>query len=237
MKHMSRVAIITARGGSKRIPRKNIRDFCGKPIISYSISAAIETGIFDRVMVSTDDKEIADIAIRYGASVPFYRSEANSNDYADTTDVIMEVLRELEMIGEAYEEFCCIYPTAPFVTSDKLIKSHELLGAEDTYNVVPMVAFSFPPQRGMVVRDNQYVFPVDAISINMRSQDLPDILHDVGQFYWCKTDEFRKNQDILCNHTRPFIVSEIEAQDIDNEDDWKIAEIKYKYVKNNKHSE
>ena len=225
-----RVAIITARGGSKRIPRKNIREFCGKPIIAYSIEAAIESRLFDRVMVSTDDNEIAEISKCYGATVPFYRSEATSNDFADTTDVLNEVLDRLREDNEIYDEMCCIYPTAPFITKEKLIDSHKLLTDEKVCNVVPMVPFSFPPQRGMVLDDRGCLKPQDPASINMRSQDLQQILHDVGQFYWFKVEEFLKNPEFLCNNTKPYIVSELEMQDIDNDSDWALAEIKYRFL-------
>lgn len=229
---MKPIAIITARGGSKRIPSKNIKDFCGKPIISYSIEAAINSGIFDEVMVSTDSDEIAKIALEYGATVPFMRSKENSNDYSDTTDVLNEVLDCYSELGKHYEEFCCIYPTAPFITAKKIIDSYKLLKNDEVYNVVPMVAFSFPPQRGMIV-ENGLTVPADPAHINMRSQDLEEIIHDSGQFYWCKTKEFKKNGNILFNHTKPFIVSELEVQDIDNYSDWLLAEIKYKNMLNN----
>ena len=224
---MKPIAIITARGGSKRIPKKNIKAFLGKPIIAYSIESALNSGVFDEVMVSTDSEEIAEIAKKYGASVPFMRSEATSNDYADTSDVLLEVINKYRESGKDYKEFCCIYPTAPFITAKKLIESYALLQDENVYNVVPMVTFSFPPQRGLVVR-NGLTEPVDSVGIEQRSQDLEEVLHDSGQFYWCKTEEFYKNGNILYNHTKPYIVPELEVQDIDNQSDWDLAEIKYK---------
>lgn len=227
---MSVVAIITARGGSKRIPKKNIKNFCGKPIIAYSIEAALNSNIFDEVIVSTDSEEIADIAKQYGAKIPFMRSNATSNDYADTSDVLLEVLNEYKKRDISFEEFCCIYPTAPFITAEKLRTSYQMLLKENTYNVVPMVVFSFPPQRGMA-RDGAYVKPAYPEFIDARSQDLEEILHDCGQFYWCKTAAFYDNQNILFNHTVPFLVPEMEVQDIDNESDWELAEIKYQYLK------
>ena len=227
---MSAIAIITARGGSKRIPKKNIKKFCGKPIIAYSIEAAIESKIFDFVMVSTDSEEIADIARKFGAEVPFMRSDTTSNDYADTSDVLMEVLDEYRKRGLEFEEFCCIYPTAPFITAEKLNKSYKLLKNQNVYNVVPMTTFSFPPQRGMI-KKGEYISPAYPKYIDYRSQDLEEIYHECGQFYWCKTKEFRKNQNILFNKTVPYIVSEMEVQDIDNETDWKLAEVKYLYMR------
>jgi pseudaminic acid cytidylyltransferase len=227
---MKPYAIITARGGSKRVPKKNIRDFCGKPIIAYSIEAAIESDLFDEVMVSTDSDEIVKIAEKYGAVVPFMRSEKTSNDYADTTDVLHEVIEKYRERGVIFEEFCCIYPTAPFVTSEKLRESYKLLQEKDVYNVIPMVPFSYPPQKGMIA-DGIFVKAAYPDLILIRSQDLPPIYHDCGQFYWIKTKEYEENDDLLSNHTKPFFVSELEVQDIDNESDWKLAEIKYQYMK------
>lgn len=228
---MKPYAIITARGGSKRVPGKNIRDFCGKPIIAYSIEAALKSGLFEEVMVSTDSEEIAAIGRNSGASVPFMRSEKTSNDYADTTDVLNEVIEMYGKRGITFEEFCCIYPTAPFITPDKLRESYQLLQDEDVYNVIPMTGFSFPPQRGMRLKDNGFIEPVDPVGINARSQDLPVIYHDCGQFYWMKTEKYLENDNILDNHTKPYFVRESEVQDIDNESDWKMAEIKYRYMK------
>ena len=220
---MGSIAIITARGGSKRIPRKNIKEFCGKPIIAYSIEAAIKSQMFETVMVSTDSEEIADIAKIYGADVPFMRSEETSNDYADTTDVLNEVITEYRIRGQEFDSFCCIYPTAPFVTAEKLRESFKLLQDPYIYNVIPMAPFSFPPQRGMI-KEGKYIKPAYPEHINKRSQDLDEILHDCGQFYWCKTKEFMDNPDFLANHTVP----ETEVQDIDNISDWELAEMKYK---------
>ena len=230
MKSKKPYAIITARGGSKRIPKKNIREFCGKPIIAYSIEAAIESTLFDEVMVSTDSEEIGNVAKKYGATVPFIRSEETSNDYADTTDVLHEVIKKYKEQGIFFDEFCCIYPTAPFITSEKLRESYQLLQDEDVYNVIPMVSFSYTPQKGMICV-GKYIQAAYPDLMVMRSQDLPVIYHDCGQFYWIKTAEYEKNDDLLSNHTRPFWVSELEVQDIDNESDWKLAEIKYKYMK------
>lgn len=226
---MRAVAIITARGGSKRIPKKNIKEFFGKPIIAYSIEAALKSEMFDKVMVSTDSQEIAEISTKYGAEIPFMRSEKTSNDFAGTSDVILEVLEEYEKRGQFFDAFCCIYPTAPFVTADKLRESYELLQADDVANVVPMVAYSFPPQRGLK-REGKYTAPVDNELIEYRSQDLEEVLHDTGQFYWSKISEFRKNQNLLYNRTVPYVVPETEVQDIDNESDWTIAELKYKLM-------
>ncbi len=223
---MKKVAIITARGGSKRIPRKNIRLFLGKPIMAYSIEAALSSGIFDEVMVSTEDEEIAELARKYGAKVPFYRSEKTSGDFAGTNDVLLEVLEEYEKRGEHFDFGCCIYPTAPFVTADKLREAAKRLLEGDADTLIPVVEFSYPPKRAMVIRDGLLQFG-DVKYIDSRSQDLEKEYHDVGQFYYFKTEAFRKNGKLMLGKILPYVVSEMEVQDIDNESDWRIAEIKY----------
>ena len=220
------LAMITARGGSKRIPRKNIKEFCGKPILAYSIEAARSSGAFDEVMVSTDDPEIAGIAVKYGASVPFFRSEATANDYASTDDVIMEVLKTYEERGEHFDNFCCIYPTAPFVTGERLKQAMDLLADSDS--VMPVVPFSYPPQRGLLISEEGFLkrqFPEYALA---RSQDLQKIYHDCGQFYACRTDVFYKAATTDVKGQVPLVLTEMEVQDIDTLEDWEIAEIKYR---------
>ncbi|MDE7224485.1 MAG: pseudaminic acid cytidylyltransferase [Acetatifactor sp.] len=227
---MRKIAIITARGGSKRIPRKNIREFCGKPILAYSIEAAIESELFDTVMVSTDDEEIAGIAGEYGAEVPFYRSENTASDYATTNDVLLEVLEEYEKRGEHYDMGCCIYPTAPFVTAAKLRDAMAQLEAGDADTLIPVVAFSYPPQRAMIVKEGRLVFEYPEY-LDSRSQDLEPHYHDVGQFYLFRTEAFRQNRKLMLGNILPYVVSELEVQDIDNQTDWEIAEIKYRFMK------
>lgn len=224
------VAIITARGGSKRIPHKNIRDFCGKPIMAYSIEAALKSGIFDEVMVSTDDDEIAKIALEYGARVPFKRSAKASDDFATTADVLIEVLERYEKMGTMYKYGCCIYPTAPFVTADKLIYAKQLLMRKGVATVLPIVAYSFPPQRAIIL-ENGYAIMQEPENLNKRSQDLKKIYHDCGQFYFFSVKSFRQDGKLMGDKVWPIIVEECEMQDIDNEDDWKIAEIKYRMFK------
>lgn len=223
---MSSIAIITARGGSKRIPRKNIKEFCGKPILAYSIEAARESRLFDRVMVSTDDAEIAQTAKIYGAEVPFCRSESTSGDFATTNDVLLEVLAEYEKRGERFELACCIYPTAPFVTAGKLRAAAEKLLESDADTLIPVVPFSYPPQRAMIVREGRLVFEYPQY-LDSRSQDLEPHYHDAGQFYIFRTKAFLRNRRLMVGNILPFVVSEMEVQDIDNESDWEIAEIKY----------
>lgn len=225
------IAIITARGGSKRIPRKNIRDFCGRPIIEYSIEAAIASDVFQEVMVSTDDGEIAEIARKCGAAVPFMRSRDTADDYATTVDVLMEVLREYQRKGRGFERACCIYPTAPFITPEKLRKAMALLEEERTEAVVPVTAFSFPPMRGMYIRDGRlrYHHPEYAA---MRSQDIETMYHDCGQFYCFKPDILLQKRTIITEHTKALVIPEQEVQDIDTLEDWAIAEMKYRLLVN-----
>lgn len=227
---MNQLAVITARGGSKRIPRKNIKDFCGKPIMAYSIEAALESGAFDTVMVSTDDSEIAEIAEKYGATVPFFRSEKTSNDFAVTSQVLAEVLEEYESRGQRFDRVCCIYPTAPFITAERLRTAMELLEEKQADSVLPVVRFSFPPQRGVVLEDGflKFMWPEHR---NTRSQDLEPFYHDVGQFYCVNVESFREQQVLVMEKTVPLILSELEIQDIDTEEDWKLAELKYQMLK------
>lgn len=228
---MPSVAIITARGGSKRIPKKNIKEFCGKPIIAYSIDAALKSGVFDEVMVSTDSEEIADTAIKYGASVPFFRSEATSNDFAVTADVIAEVLTEYKNRGKVFDSFACIYPTAPFVTGERLAEAYGLLNDADA--VVSVVKYSFPPQRAFVIKDGalKYQYPQYE---KARSQDLEPIYHDCGQFYFCKSEPFMAARSLILANTKGYILLEEEVQDIDTMSDWEIAEEKFKALNNRK---
>ncbi|MBQ2802385.1 MAG: pseudaminic acid cytidylyltransferase [Lachnospiraceae bacterium] len=226
---MKRIAIITARGGSKRIPRKNIKEFCGKPILAYSIEAALQSELFDTVMVSTDDEEIAALAREYGAQVPFYRSAETANDFATTNDVLCEVLTEYEKRGQHFDVGCCIYPTAPFVTAAKIRKAMEMLLESDADTIIPVVAFSYPPQRAMIVKEERLVFEYPQY-MDSRSQDLEPHYHDVGQFYVFRTKAYARNKKLMLGNILPYVVSELEVQDIDNETDWKIAEIKYKVM-------
>lgn len=226
---MSTIAIITARGGSKRIPNKNKRDFLGKPILTYSIEAALASGLFAEVMVSTDDEEIAQIARDAGANVPFMRSSAAADDFATTDDVLMEVLTEYEKEGRKFDYMACIYPTAPFVTAEKLQEAFRILVQEEASGVMPVVPFSFPPQRGMAVRDGRldYCYPENAMK---RSQDLETIYHDCGQFYFYHVEKYMACRGDLPDGYVPVVVPETEVQDIDNLTDWKLAEMKYKMM-------
>lgn len=226
---MSAIAIITARGGSKRIPKKNIKDFCGKPIIAYSIEAALQSGIFDEVMVSTDSEEIAEIARQYGANVPFMRSEKTSGDYATTADVLMEVITEYKNRGMEFEYMACLYPTAPFITAEKLRNGMKKLIEENGIMAMPVVPFSYPPQRSYVIEENRLNMKWIE-NATKRSQDLEIFYHDCGQFYLLEMQSYWKYEGQIYSNITPIIVDEMEVQDIDNETDWKIAEIKYRYM-------
>ncbi|MCL2151844.1 MAG: pseudaminic acid cytidylyltransferase [Oscillospiraceae bacterium] len=221
------LAIIPARGGSKRIPKKNIKSFSGMPIIAYSIQAAINCKIFDKVMVSTDSEEIARIAMDYGATVPFMRSKNTSDDFATTTDVLIEVLEAYADIENTFDYLCCIYPTAPFVTSDILFTAYKLLLEERADALIPVVPFSYPPMRGLIIENSRLKMKWPE-NINARSQDLDSMYHDSGQFYFVRVEAFLKEKKLFCNNTVPMLLSELEVQDIDNETDWKLAELKYK---------
>lgn len=222
---MGSIAIITARGGSKRIPRKNVKLFCGKPIITYSIEAALQSGLFEEVMVSTEDEEIARIAGEEGAQVPFMRSSESAGDYASTDDVLLEVLAAYKERGREFDSFCCLYPTAPFVTAEKLRTAMGLLDKADS--VMPVVPFSFPPQRCMVLNGEGELRMKWPEHAKTRSQDLEPYYHDCGQFYCCRTAPFLECKTTDLPHMVPMIMSELEVQDIDNPDDWEIAELKY----------
>lgn len=224
------VAIITARGGSKRIPRKNIKNFLGFPIIKYSIEAAIKSKCFDEVMVSTDDREIAEVSEKFGAKIPFLRSQATSNDYATTADVIEEVILEYKKTGRNFEYCCCIYPTAPFISTEKLKEGFGILKIKKADSVLPVARFSYPIQRALKIENNRLLmfWPED---LNTRSQDLMPAYHDAGQFYWLNVKNFLKQKKILTENTFSLEIPESEVHDIDCNEDWKIAEMKYSLLK------
>lgn len=227
---MKKLAVITARGGSKRIPRKNIKDFCGRPILAYSIEAALKSGVFDTVMVSTDDKEIARVAEECGAEVPFFRSGETSGDFATTAQVLLEVLEEYGKRGQYFDLFCCIYPTAPFLTAERLREAMELLESSGADCVHPVVRFGFPPQRCLVMEDGYLKFKWPEYR-NTRSQDLEPFYHDVGQFYCLNRASFARQKTTVMEKTIPVVLSELEIQDIDTEEDWRVAEAKYRLLR------
>jgi len=228
-----RLAIIPARGGSKRIPRKNVKEFCGKPILAYSVEAALEAGIFDEVMVSTDDEEIARLAEQFGARVPFMRSEKTAGDFATTADVISEVLYNYSRQGREFDTFCCIYPTAPLLTADRLRTAVQLLEESAMDGVVSVVKYGFPVQRSFVMEEGQLKVKWPEY-ILARSQDLEPFYHDAGQLYCLRSSSFARQGKMFMDRTIPLILSEMEVQDIDTEEDWKIAELKYEMLRRRK---
>jgi N-acylneuraminate cytidylyltransferase len=226
---MGNICIIPARGGSKRIPRKNIKEFLGKPIIAYSIQAALESELFEEVMVSTDDPEIAEIAKEFGAKVPFLRSKQNSDDFATTFDVIEEVLTAYQSNGTEFENLCCLYSCAPFVNKEMLSSGKKLL-VENKFDIVfPILAFSFPIQRALI-KSKGKISLIHEEHLTTRSQDLEEHFHDAGQFYWCNTKALLSSKKLLTSNTGGVVISELEAQDIDTETDWKLAELKYQLL-------
>lgn len=228
---MKVLAIITARGGSKRIPRKNIKDFLGKPIIAYSIEAALGSAIFSDVMVSTDDDEIASIAKEYGAQIPFMRSADNANDMAMTAPVVLEVLDSYKKIGKTFDYVCCIYPTAPFINSTKLQDAFTKLKECSADSVIPVVRFGFPIQRALMINVDKLEM-IEPENLNVRSQDLRASYHDSGQFYFLKVSSFLEHRQLFMPNTAALEIPESEVQDIDTEEDWKVAELKYRILNN-----
>ena len=233
---MSNICIIPARGGSKRIPRKNVKLFCGKPIIAYSIEAALKSNLFDEVMVSTDDEEIVAVAQEYGAKVPFMRSAKNADDFTGTGDVVFEVLTKYSEIDREFTTICCIYATAPFVNEKRLIEGFNLLTKREFDAVFPIAKYSSPIWRSYFMNVNESVkmnFPEHETK---RSQDLTDAFYDAGQFYWFKTAAFQllENKNSFGINKGAIILDDMEVQDIDNKEDWEIAEMKFEYIKNQK---
>ena len=229
---MKKLAIIPARGGSKRIPKKNIKYFLGKPIIAYSIESAIDSHLFDEVIVSTDDKDIAEIAIRYGAKVPFFRSLKNSDDHATTIDVIEEVLNKYKYLSKFFDYTCCIYPCAPFISVKNLQKSFLKLQLNDYDCVFPIVRFSYPIQRAVKINQSDSIVMFQPEYMQTRSQDLEASFHDAGQFYFMNTARIIRSRNLWTDNTGYIELSDMESQDIDTIADWKLAEIKYKLMNN-----
>lgn len=225
---MKNIAIIPARGGSKRIPRKNVKPFLGKPVIAYSVQSALGSGLFDEVMVSTDDPEIAAIAEQYGATVPFMRSAENADDHATLADVLLEVVRKYEERNVETENICCILPTAPLI-DEREIRQAFLQFIEGGYDsVCPVVAFSYPILRSLDI-DGEGLLKMNRPEyLSVRSQDLRPAYHDTGTFYWVKKEALIKEGKLLAGRCSAFIMSELQVQDIDTETDWALAELKYK---------
>lgn len=231
-KNFKSIAIIPARGGSKRIPRKNIRPFCGYPIIKYSIDAVYQAGCFDEIIVSTEDEEIATVAKKYGGKVPFLRSKKCASDIATLEDVTLEVLKKYEKKGKTFDYICCVLSTAPFVTSDRIKEGFLLLKNSGADSVFPVVRYGYPIQRALKINNNGTMDLVWPENEDKRSQELMPTFHDAGQFYWAKRKPFLAQHRFFSDNAVPLEISSFEVQDIDNEDDWRAAEIKFKILKN-----
>lgn len=226
---MKNLALIPARGGSKRIPRKNMRHFHGKPIIAYSILYAIQSGLFDEVMVSTDDNEIAKIAESYGAKVPFLRSASNSDDHATTEDVIDEVIESYKGLGIYFDNLCCVYATAPLILPGDLKRGLDRLVSGDFNSVFPVAAFSYPVWRGFELGYDSKTKLIWPEYQKSRSQDLKQVYHDAGQWYWVSLK--KKSNQIFTNNSASIVLAQNQVQDIDTDEDWKMAELKYDFLR------
>lgn len=225
-----KIAIIPARGGSKRIPRKNIKEFCGKPMIAYSIEAALESGLFERVIVSTDDVEIASVAIEYGAEAPFVRPENLSNDHCGTVPVIKHAIEWMISQGERPDAVCCIYATAPFVNKDDLISGSEQLYATGCDYAFSATSFPYPIQRALSIDRDMRVSMFNPELFNARSQELREAWHDAGQFYWGSCDAWLNEKPVFNSDARAVLLPRHRVQDIDTMEDWTLAEWSYKTI-------
>lgn len=222
---MSRLAIIPARGGSKRIPRKNVRPFQGRPLLAWPIQAALASALFDDIVVSTDDQEIAEVAVRYGATIPLIRPAHLADDHTPTAPVVAHAVASMAAQGHRYEAVICIYPAAVFVTPQDLNRSEPLvLRAGEGRHVASVVRYAHPVQRALRMTDNGTLEPRDPKMIQSRSQDLEPLFHDAGQFYWATPDTWLSECPLLAQVV-PYEMPAWRVQDIDDEDDWRRAEI------------
>ncbi|WP_394249712.1 pseudaminic acid cytidylyltransferase [Vibrio profundi] len=226
-----KIAIIPARGGSKRIPRKNIKPFHGKPMIAYSIEAAKASGCFDKVIVSTDDSEIAEVAKKYGAEVPFLRPTDISDDYATTMDVMEHAIRWCKSEGWHVEAVCCLYATAPFVLPADLQKGYELICDTSVQFAFSATSFPFPIQRAIKLDEQGSVSMFSPENELVRSQELEEGYHDAGQFYWGQTAAFLDKLSIFSPHSKAVILPRSRVQDIDTQEDWDLAELLFTFLK------
>lgn len=221
------IAIIPARGGSKRIPRKNIKLFHGKPMIAYSIEAAIASGCFDKVIVSTDDQEISDVAKQYGAEVPFLRPADIADDYATTMDVMAHAIQWCQHQGWELEAVCCLYATAPFILVEDLQQGYQLLQKDDVQFAFSATSFPFPIQRALKLGKDGSVAMFAPENELVRSQDLEEAYHDAGQFYWGRSEAFLSKLSIFSSHSQVVVLPRKRVQDIDTNEDWELAESLY----------
>jgi len=225
------ICVIPARGGSKRILRKNIKDFLGKPIIAYSIEVALKSNCFDKVIVSTDDDEIAVIAKKYGAKVPFIRPNELSNDYAGTIPVIKHAIEWLEENNNTIDNVCCLYATAPFIQSRTISQAFQQFQESKANYCFSVTSFAFPIQRAIKVTAENRIEMFYPKYLETRSQDLEESYHDAGQFYWGKAEAFKQQKSLFSKSSTPYILPRYLVQDIDTPEDWKRAELMYQVLK------
>lgn len=223
-----KLAVIPARGGSKRIPRKNIKPFCGKPMIAWSIEAARNSGCFERVIVSTDDEEIADVARQWGAEAPFVRPAELADDYTGTLSVIHHAIDCITAAGSRPDAVCCLYATAPFVTPVDLRRGLDVLQLQVSDYAFSVTSYAFPIQRAMFLNDDGRVEMFQPEQFNERSQDLVEAFHDAGQFYWGLTDAWLAERPIFGSAAAPVLLPRHRVQDIDTLEDWARAEWLFK---------
>jgi len=222
------LCVIPARGGSKRIPRKNIKLFHGKPIIAYSIEAALKSNCFDKVIVSTDDNEIAEIAQQYGAEIPFMRPKELADDYAGTIPVINHAINWFIEQNETPKYVCCIYATAPLIQVDSIQKSYDLMQQEQAEYCFTATSFPFPIQRAIKIQANKRLAMFYPEYFNTRSQDLEEAYHDAGQFYWGKSEAFLQEKPLFSEVAVPYLLPRNLVQDVDTFEDWEQAEALFK---------
>ncbi len=224
------IAIIPARGGSKRIPRKNIREFCGQPMITYSIKAALETGLFDRVIVSTDDLEIAQVSNAFGAETPFLRPAELSDDYTGTAAVVRHTIKWMNKKNTPVDVVCCLYATVPFVQIKYLKQGYNFLINSGKKYAFSVTTFPFPIQRALKIRPDGSLVPFQPECIPMRSQDLEEAFHDAGQFYWGKAEAFLEDIPVFSSASVPVVLPRYLVQDVDTLEDWKRAEVMFRVL-------
>ena len=228
------ICVIPARGGSKRIPKKNIKNFLGKPIIAYSIEAALKSNCFSQVIVSTDDDEISEVAKKYGALVPFVRPDELSNDYAGTIPVIKHAIEWMEDNNNYIENVCCLYATAPFIQSKIISKAYQQLKDSNSDYCFSVTSFAFPIQRAIKIVQGNKVDMLYPEHFNTRSQDLEEAYHDAGQFYWGKARAFKDESPLFSEVATPYVLPRYLVQDIDTMEDWIRAEAMYKVLQKTK---
>ena len=225
------ICVIPARGGSKRIPRKNIKNFFGQPMIAYSIKAALKSECFDKVIVSTDDQEIAEVAKSFGAEVPFMRPDELANDYAGTVPVIKHAIEWFDDQGQSPSEVCCLYATAPFVQADSIRKAYKKMKQEKVDYCFTVTSFAFPIQRAIKITAENRIEMFYPEHFETRSQDLEESYHDAGQFYWGKAEAFKQQKPLFSKSATPYILPRHMVQDVDTPEDWKRAELMYEVLK------